>query len=276
LSRDPIGESGGVNLYAMVGNSPVNLYDHIGLVTAEEVLRALINKILKCKNDGSSAANWNAGLDVLYTKLYGNNWKNLIENTVKKYKKDLESLSKIKKKIEKSAKFVNFAEMSGTDLIDALSQLAIQDGNKINKNEINTLIALRDSLKTANKTIVHASTIIDSINIASNLLTGDAYEQFGAVLKASSTFNNVPGIGSILGFYSDAYTAILNATEHIDNLSISNNFYNMYGKDAVGAIKNMKCCEIPGAIQLGGITGTLNAVGAALSGPGVNQIYDKK
>jgi RHS repeat-associated protein len=31
LSRDPIGEEGGVNLYGMVGNDPVNYYDYLGL-----------------------------------------------------------------------------------------------------------------------------------------------------------------------------------------------------------------------------------------------------
>ncbi|MCU0797071.1 MAG: RHS repeat-associated core domain-containing protein, partial [Akkermansiaceae bacterium] len=30
-SRDPIGESGGMNLYGMVRNSPVNFFDHLGL-----------------------------------------------------------------------------------------------------------------------------------------------------------------------------------------------------------------------------------------------------
>ena len=31
LSRDPIGESGGINLYGYVGNSPVNYVDPLGL-----------------------------------------------------------------------------------------------------------------------------------------------------------------------------------------------------------------------------------------------------
>ena len=33
LSRDPIGENGGLNLYGMVGNSPVNLWDYLGLAS---------------------------------------------------------------------------------------------------------------------------------------------------------------------------------------------------------------------------------------------------
>jgi RHS repeat-associated protein len=33
LSRDPIGERGGINLYGMVGNDAVNRVDHLGLIT---------------------------------------------------------------------------------------------------------------------------------------------------------------------------------------------------------------------------------------------------
>ena len=32
LSRDPIGERGGINLYGMVGNNPISLFDKIGLM----------------------------------------------------------------------------------------------------------------------------------------------------------------------------------------------------------------------------------------------------
>ena len=37
LSRDPIGEAGGINLYAYVGNNPVNLWDPLGLVDWSQV-----------------------------------------------------------------------------------------------------------------------------------------------------------------------------------------------------------------------------------------------
>jgi hypothetical protein len=33
LSRDPIGENGGINLYGMVGNNPINQWDYLGMVT---------------------------------------------------------------------------------------------------------------------------------------------------------------------------------------------------------------------------------------------------
>ena len=37
LSRDPIGERGGVNLYGMVGNNPVNAYDILGLISRKDI-----------------------------------------------------------------------------------------------------------------------------------------------------------------------------------------------------------------------------------------------
>ena len=37
LSRDPIGERGGVNLYGFVGNAPLDNQDALGLITRDEV-----------------------------------------------------------------------------------------------------------------------------------------------------------------------------------------------------------------------------------------------
>ena len=42
LSRDPIGEAGGINLYGYVGNSPVNLIDLLGLYESYAWMRATI------------------------------------------------------------------------------------------------------------------------------------------------------------------------------------------------------------------------------------------
>ncbi len=42
-SRDPIGEAGGLNLYGMVGNNPVNYWDYLGLQSLEECYEAAFN-----------------------------------------------------------------------------------------------------------------------------------------------------------------------------------------------------------------------------------------
>jgi RHS repeat-associated protein len=39
LSRDPIEEQGGINLYGMVGNDPVNFWDYLGLLSLEDALQ---------------------------------------------------------------------------------------------------------------------------------------------------------------------------------------------------------------------------------------------
>jgi RHS repeat-associated protein len=37
LSRDPIEERGGLNLYGFVNNDPVNRFDHLGLASLEDI-----------------------------------------------------------------------------------------------------------------------------------------------------------------------------------------------------------------------------------------------
>ena len=51
LSRDPIGESGGINLYAYVANSPIVSEDRLGLaISPEEMNSATVNYILSQRN----------------------------------------------------------------------------------------------------------------------------------------------------------------------------------------------------------------------------------
>jgi RHS repeat-associated protein len=49
LSKDPIEEFGGNNLYRMVGNSLIHRYDLFGLVTASSVIESLIDTSKACK-----------------------------------------------------------------------------------------------------------------------------------------------------------------------------------------------------------------------------------
>ncbi|OVE76007.1 hypothetical protein BVX97_02700 [bacterium E08(2017)] len=42
ISKDPLGERGGVNLYGFVANSPISLFDLLGLVDCDELRKALV------------------------------------------------------------------------------------------------------------------------------------------------------------------------------------------------------------------------------------------
>jgi len=55
ISRDPIGESGGVNLYGYVLNNPINLYDPLGLrdYTAQETQDLFLTPAFQSSTAGS-------------------------------------------------------------------------------------------------------------------------------------------------------------------------------------------------------------------------------
>jgi len=50
LSRDSIGENGGINLYVMVGNSPVGRWDHLGLLSPRQIANIINAGLRKCQN----------------------------------------------------------------------------------------------------------------------------------------------------------------------------------------------------------------------------------
>jgi len=51
-SRDPIGERGGINLYGMVGNNPINQIDILGLRCLSDEEKKLIEEMEKLLKDG--------------------------------------------------------------------------------------------------------------------------------------------------------------------------------------------------------------------------------
>jgi uncharacterized protein RhaS with RHS repeats len=53
LSRDPIGENGGLNLYGMVGNDPISRWDYLGLDWCEDV-SAFLPKMLEGINKATA------------------------------------------------------------------------------------------------------------------------------------------------------------------------------------------------------------------------------
>jgi RHS repeat-associated protein len=72
ISRDPIGEKGGINLYGYVGNGPVNAVDPLGLFESSPLLRAFVPGQVAYDNGVTSleAGNYlNAG--IFFTQMLG-------------------------------------------------------------------------------------------------------------------------------------------------------------------------------------------------------------
>jgi uncharacterized protein RhaS with RHS repeats len=65
ISRDPIGEAGGMNLYAMVNNDPVNFYDLLGLILSEAECKKVKGELTDIQKTIDSLikmlANWKSG-----------------------------------------------------------------------------------------------------------------------------------------------------------------------------------------------------------------------
>lgn len=76
LSRDPIQERGGLNLYGMVGNSPINFIDYLGLRSCEEIQnhRDIIYNVLNSIADQFAAGGICAGSEA------SKNWAATAEN----------------------------------------------------------------------------------------------------------------------------------------------------------------------------------------------------
>ncbi len=71
LSRDPIGELGGLNLYGFVGNDPVNLWDYLGFRSCEDIQNHLdiidniLNSIIADFSPGGQCSEFDIGFDVV-------------------------------------------------------------------------------------------------------------------------------------------------------------------------------------------------------------------
>jgi len=99
-SRDPIGEFGGVNLYAMIKNNPVGLFDYLGLFSSGTVCHTCRGAPYDQKKNKCCFGTTLVGLtDTCCTdqmkKDDKKNWKGCVDNVTKKYKPIFENLEKL-------------------------------------------------------------------------------------------------------------------------------------------------------------------------------------
>jgi uncharacterized protein RhaS with RHS repeats len=91
ISRDPIEERGGLNLYGMVGNDPVNQWDYLGMECGCIVNVVLINAIEVDDSDaaggGDNISDWffkkakGKGADYAHSLNYGFTWQVVVKTS---------------------------------------------------------------------------------------------------------------------------------------------------------------------------------------------------
>jgi len=135
LSRDPIAEQGGLNLYAMVGNNSVNWWDYLGLTswsdktkgsdkTYRELYREYVDDFFKnwCHSGVGDCADLAIRILTGFAQKYGLNIKlthprsNWFDKVI--HSKDYDSLKEFLEDAQKYVGAENLGDNSNTDKID--------------------------------------------------------------------------------------------------------------------------------------------------------------
>lgn len=184
INRDPISELGGWNLYGYIGNNPINSYDVIGLASMADMLN-ILELLIKAENVCRSVCN-----DEAADKISG--WsKNLSEknDVLKEFAQAMANSSEIIDDL--AGKYKKTSDAAGFlgELFDLTSEEA-------------TALAAQ----TTDDIWKITSTVDDLLQSAQAIASQDATLM---LLTAMDIFGGdiIPGAGSILGFYKDAYGA---------------------------------------------------------------------
>jgi len=199
INRDPIGERGGTNLYAFVGNDGVNVWDKLGLVSSEQLKDTLI-LLLKARISCNGYSEVTALIDKSIV--------NVIPSD-SSLRSALAKMSKITSGLNKAATYVS----NGMKGIAALNEV-FDNG-----------VGIDESFPVADQIGKKITDVTGKIsrytNLASAATSGDEMVLF---LTIGSEFAPV-GIKDFFGYYSKGYGA---AVSMINNLRFSEGFVKNY------------------------------------------------
>jgi len=202
LSRDPIDELGGMNLYGMVGNNPVNQVDALGLASLEQLLRIMdklhtaLARSMRCSCPDEAAY-----LQCVLGELEGMYSNTGFDQVVQ------QALSQVNswKVSIKNATGLDGAKAKALEMaLDALAEKAGGKGKSLN-----------DTRKCFNKCV---SRVTDPASTAMELYNGDAVVAAMVFFeKASAAAVPLKPIEQWISFYKDAY---IKATKAIDQIGL--------------------------------------------------------
>jgi hypothetical protein len=208
LSRDPIEERGGLNLYGMIGNDTVNRWDYLGMLSDDRFFRLfeLLTKVEnRCSCRAPKAAAQAAEL------------RTIISDYMFDENKQLRQLFKdINKNAGALKKFVDSGITPGVKtgavpMIDAIAAL-----NDILDNGVDDSFEMTREMTSKATRIVSA---VDKITSAGAVVASDDAFEFimsSAEFGLSFSSSSVAGpLGQFLGFYKDAWVASRGALKEI-------------------------------------------------------------
>ncbi len=234
LSRDPIGEAGGVNLYGMVGNDAINGVDLYGLANTQDVLKALKNAedaLVKFGNCEKIRAYLQCVLKKINADLNPDAVRDslaAIDAALKEFKDAGGSLEDIAKYGERgfvAADFVvkKFAESRKYEVIYKGKSLGFIP-DRIRAQEILDIYgkasaAPREGLEALSSI---GGAINKVVGIGSDISTiAGSDDGFGAALNTGAVIldrANVPVVGDFVKLYAEAYSASVRALDSIKYL----------------------------------------------------------
>ena len=209
LNRDPIGEAGGLNLYGMLGNDPVNLVDALGLADPATFRRAItiLNRSLsQCKCCPKVVKLLEARINDIFDKIDDDaldhliNYTNQFSEKASEYVKRSESITD---PIDKALNVVDFLE-GGYNI--EFHEGAVDGAGKISSN-----------LKSVSKNIKKLGLVGKVTSQTAAIVKGDA---ISAALTIGEQLSP-PGVSDFLNFYGEGYRASVEAIENISFFSNS-------------------------------------------------------